>query len=142
MSVDAKRGWRASVVPVLTVVAILVTLWYAAAVFKNLAWEYDQNDRAVAKGKPATEFSQMLANTMQQKRPVLPAPHQVAVELWETSGAIGVKRGVDKMLTSKRSLVYHAWVTLSATLLGFAFGAVFGILLAVGITYNLSLIHI
>ena len=34
-------------------------------------------------------------------------------------------------VTSKRSLVYHAWVTLSSTLLGFAIGTVLGIVLAV-----------
>jgi NitT/TauT family transport system permease protein len=34
---------------------------------------------------------------------------------------------------SNRSLVYHAWVTISATLLGFALGALLGIALAVGI---------
>jgi NitT/TauT family transport system permease protein len=39
-------------------------------------------------------------------------------------------------ITSKRSLVYHAWITLSATLLGFGIGTVLGILLAVGIVHN------
>jgi NitT/TauT family transport system permease protein len=37
--------------------------------------------------------------------------------------------------TSKRSLVYHSWVTLSSTLLGFAMGTVIGILLAIGIVH-------
>jgi NitT/TauT family transport system permease protein len=32
--------------------------------------------------------------------------------------------------------VYHAWVTLSATLLGFVIGTTLGVLLAVGIVYN------
>jgi NitT/TauT family transport system permease protein len=41
-----------------------------------------------------------------------------------------------KKMTSKRSLVYHSWVTLSATLLGFAFGTILGTSLAVGIVYN------
>ena len=136
MSGQSSSGWRASIIPILTVLAILVVLWYAAAVFKNLAWEYDQNDRATAKGNPAVPFSQMVTNTMDQKRPVLPAPHQVATEMWDTTAAIGLKRGAEKMLTSKRSLFYHAWVTLSATLLGFLFGTVLGVLLAVGITHN------
>ena len=39
-------------------------------------------------------------------------------------------------MTSRRSLVYHGWVTLSATLLGFGIGTGLGILLAVGIVYN------
>ena len=41
-----------------------------------------------------------------------------------------------KNITSKRSLVYHAWITLSATLLGFAMGTLLGVLLAVGIVHN------
>ena len=65
---------------------------------------------------------------MAQDRPVLPAPHQVAVEIWKTTAL--------KKITSKRSLVFHGWVTLSATLLGFAIGTVMGILLAVGIVHN------
>jgi NitT/TauT family transport system permease protein len=65
---------------------------------------------------------------MAQERPVLPAPHQVVAELWK--GVAG------QAVTSKRSLVYHAWITLSATLLGFAIGTGLGILLAVGIVHN------
>ena len=36
----------------------------------------------------------------------------------------------------KRQLIYHSWVTLSATLLGFGLGTVLGTLLAVGIVFN------
>ncbi|MEO1721044.1 MAG: ABC transporter permease [Pseudomonadota bacterium] len=112
-----------AVLPVLTVVAAIVVLWYAAAAIMNLAWERDQAARA----ETNPPLSEMLANTMAQERPVLPAPHQVAVELWETT--------VEKRITSKRSLIYHGWITLSATLLGFAMGTVLGILLAVGIVH-------
>ena len=66
--------------------------------------------------------------TYAQDRPRLPAPHQVAVELWETTA--------EKRVTSRRSLIYHGWITLSATLLGFAIGTGLGILLAVGIVHN------
>ena len=58
----------------------------------------------------------------------MPAPHQVVAELWKTTVATPV--------TSKRSLVYHAWVTLSATLAGFALGAGLGFLLAIGIVHD------
>ena len=66
--------------------------------------------------------------TWAQERPRLPAPHQVAVELWNTTAM--------KKITSKRSLVFHGWVTLSATLLGFVIGTGLGILLAVGIVHS------
>jgi NitT/TauT family transport system permease protein len=39
-------------------------------------------------------------------------------------------------VSSKKSLVYHGWITISATLLGFAMGTGLGILLAVGIIHN------
>ena len=115
---------RGAVLPVLAVVAAIFVVWYVAAAILNMPWERDQAERA------GTEFvlTDALAGTMAQERPVLPAPHQVAVELWNTT--------VEKKITSKRSLVYHGWITLSATLLGFLFGTVLGILLAVGIVYN------
>ena len=65
---------------------------------------------------------------MSQDRPVLPAPHQVVQEIYKTT--------VLKKITSKRSLIYHSWITLSATLLGFVIGTGLGIALAVGIVHN------
>lgn len=113
-----------SVLPILTVLGAILALWYAAAVWLNSAWTYDQAARAGT----GVSFGEVVADTMVQERPVLPAPHQVAAGLWD--GLFGQK------VTSKRSLVYHAWVTLSATLVGFAIGAALGILLAVGIVHN------
>lgn len=115
---------RDKLFPVGTVVALLIVVWYIAVVFLNAPFERDTAARA------GTEigFSQIVRNTMAQERPVLPAPHQVIAEIWDTT--------VNKPITSKRSLVYHAWITLSATLLGFGIGAVLGILLAIGIVHN------
>jgi NitT/TauT family transport system permease protein len=61
------------------------------------------------------------------QRPVLPAPHQIAEDLKQTVFMTPVQ--------SKRSLVYHAGVTVSATMLGFLLGSLLGILLAVGIVH-------
>jgi NitT/TauT family transport system permease protein len=113
------------VVPVLTVVLAIVVIWYAAAVGLNRAWIYDQAARAGV--QPATGMA-LVVETWNQERPVLPAPHQVVSEL--------VKSTFGMAPTSKRSLVYHGWITLSATLLGFAMGTAMGILLAVGIIHN------
>ncbi|MCZ4256444.1 ABC transporter permease [Sulfitobacter sp. PR48] len=115
---------RRSVVPVLTVVGFLLVFWYAAAVWLNAPWAYNKAQRA----GESLSFSQVVADTWSQKKPKLPAPHQVAREVWETTA--------QKAVTSKRSLIYHAGVTLSATLLGFVLGTGLGILLAVGIVYN------
>lgn len=113
-----------SVLPILTVLLAIVVLWYGAAVWLNSQWTYDQAGRAGVQ----VSFGEVVADTMAQERPVLPAPHQVAAGLWE--GLAGQK------VTSKRSLVYHGWMTLSATLVGFAIGTGLGVLLAVGIVHN------
>lgn len=110
--------------PILTVVAAIVAIWYACAVWMNSTWTYDQAARAGVE----VSFGEVVADTLAQERPKLPAPHQVIAELWETT--------VEKKITSKRSLVYHGWITLSATLLGFGIGTVAGIALAVGIVHN------
>jgi NitT/TauT family transport system permease protein len=113
-----------AILPVLTVVAVIIGLWYAAAVWMNGPWVRDQAARA---GTTVT-LAELIPATLAQERPVLPAPHQVAAGLWE--GVAG------QAVTSKRSLVYHGWITLSATALGFAIGTGMGILLAVGIVHN------
>ncbi len=111
-------------IPVATTIMLILVIWYAAAAVLNAPFEFAAAERA---GK-TIGYSQVLPNTMAQERPVLPAPHQVASEIWKTT--------VAKKVTSKRSLVYHAWITLSATLLGFFLGALLGILLAVGIVHS------
>lgn len=130
------------ILPVLTVIAALVALWYAAAVPMNIKGVLVEAERAGAVVTPETpaarrDMSALLLvatnsfaipDTWAQDRPRLPAPHQVAIELWETT--------VEKKITSKRSLVFHGWVTLSATLLGFLIGSAAGVLLAIGILYN------
>jgi NitT/TauT family transport system permease protein len=113
-----------AVLPVLTVVAGIVVLWYVLSVALNAAWARDQVERAGVTLGPAA----LVADTWSQERPRLPAPHQVAAELWKTT--VAVRPG------SKRSLVYHGWVTLSATLAGFALGAGLGIVLAVWIVHD------
>ena len=115
---------RRSVVPVLSVVGFLLVMWYAAAVWLNAPWAYDKATRS---GEVLTT-SALVADTWSQDKPKLPAPHQVGKEIWKTT--------VEKKITSKRSLIYHSWVTLSATLLGFVMGTGLGVLLAVGIVYN------
>ncbi len=112
-----------NLIPVLTVVAVIVAIWYAAAVWLNAQWVLDtaaRQDREIGS-------AELVLETWSQDKPRLPAPHQVVTELWETT--------VQKNITSKRSLVYHAWVTLSATLAGFAMGTALGVALAVGIVY-------
>ena len=107
--------------PILSVLLALIGIWYAAAVWMNSTWVYDQAERA---GETVT-LAQVIPQTMAQERPLLPPPHQVAAQVWD--GVAGQK------ITSKRSLVYHGWVTLRGTLMGFALGIVLGAGMAVAI---------
>ncbi|MEM6463978.1 MAG: ABC transporter permease [Pseudomonadota bacterium] len=113
-----------SLIPVGTVVAAIIVIWYVFAVYLNAPFERDQAARAGTQ----IASTQLVRNTLAQQRPVLPAPHQVAQEIWNTTAL--------KKVTSKRSLVYHSWVTLSSTLLGFVMGTGLGILLAVLIVHS------
>jgi NitT/TauT family transport system permease protein len=82
---------------------------------------------------------EIVPKAMHQERPVLPAPHQVVAEFWKLTWGeeVAGRRGiVQSGSLSNRGLVLHAWVTLSATMLGFVIGSGFGILLAVGIVHN------
>ncbi len=131
-----------SVLAVLSVVGALVAVWYLAAIPMNIQGALVEAQRAGVAVEPedaaqrrqmgglalAVKNPQVIPAVWALKRPRLPAPHQVAVELWKTT--------VGKKITSKRSLVYHSWVTLSATLLGFAIGTGLGIVLAVGIVHS------
>ena len=113
--------------PVLTVVASLIVIWYAGAVYLNSTQLIDRYQK---KGVD-WDISRLAQDAWKMERPVLPAPHQVGVELKKTV--------LDKRVTSKRSLVYHAGITLSSSLLGFALGTLLGIVLAIGIVYVTTL---
>jgi NitT/TauT family transport system permease protein len=112
--------------PVLLILLVLLATWYVAAIWMNAPFA-----RQIATDPDALRGTALVAATMNLERPVLPAPHQVAEELWRTVFTLPP--------TSRRSLVYHAWVTLAAALLGFAIGALFGIGLAVLIVHGRAL---
>ncbi|MFT4726717.1 MAG: NitT/TauT family transport system permease protein [Granulosicoccus sp.] len=118
---------KSSIFPVIVVVLAITIVWYASAVLMNLAWEKSVAERA---GTSVPMIS-MIQNTMDQDRPVLPAPHQVVEEVINTT--------FKKKITSKRSLIYHARITLSSSMLGFLLGTMLGIVLAVAIVYNQAL---
>jgi NitT/TauT family transport system permease protein len=58
---------------------------------------------------------------------VIPAPHQIAAELWKSVFTVAP--------WMPKSLLYHGWVTLSSTLLGFVLGSLLGIMLAIAIVH-------
>ena len=123
-----RSGFLASAGPVTVVVGCIFILWYGFAVLLNTPWQKDVFERAK---NTDYSFTDVVKGTMAQERPVLPAPHQVAEELYKTT--------VKKKITSKRSLIYHSGITLSSALLGFVLGTLLGIGLAVAIIHNRAL---
>ncbi len=131
-----------SVLPILTVVAAILAFWVLAVIPMNMHLTADQAQRDGLVVTPETPVERqaytglgltlqntgLISRTYTLERPRLPSPHQVGAEMWDTI--------FEKRITSRRSLIYHGWVTLSATLVGFAIGTGLGILLAVGIVYN------
>jgi NitT/TauT family transport system permease protein len=109
--------------PVATVLLALILLWYGGAVWLNAQ---PLIDRYAREGRP-WQMSELVDDAMGMERPILPAPHQVLGELDRTV--------LEVAPTSRRSLLYHGWVTLSAALLGFGAGALLGIALAIGIVH-------
>ncbi|MBL4740485.1 MAG: ABC transporter permease [Sneathiella sp.] len=117
------RLYHGKTIPILTVLLSLLVIWYGGAIYLNydiLTSNYERND-------VSWDAEKLVADAWSMKRPILPAPHQIATEINKTV--------FQKKITSKRSLVYHAWITTSATLVGFGFGSLLGILLAVGIVH-------
>ncbi|MBK6468868.1 MAG: ABC transporter permease [Paracoccaceae bacterium] len=107
--------------PIFTVLCAILAIWYAGSVWMNSTWVFDQ---ATRNGQTVT-WGQVIPLTMAQDRPLLPPPHQVAENLWK--GIAG------QAVTSKRSLVYHGFVTFRGTMAGFALGIVFGVGMAMAI---------
>ena len=113
--------------PVIVIVLALIALWYVAAVLMNMRIVRDQFER----DETRYTVEQLIAGTLSAERPLLPAPHQILLTFADDIFGWPV--------TSPRSLVYHSWVTLSATFVGFLLGATFGIILAVLIVHARTL---
>jgi len=113
-----------SLASIFVVIFALIVVWYLSAFVLNTPWAMDKAKRA------GIEISskELVLDTWSQEKPKLPAPHQVGLEIWKTT--------VEKKITSKRSLIFHSWITLSSTLVGFLIGTSLGILLAIGIVHN------
>ncbi|MEO0485964.1 MAG: ABC transporter permease subunit [Pseudomonadota bacterium] len=132
--------------PVLAVLLVIVGVWWASVAPMNIRVALDMAERGGAVVEPEGALARrdvgvwrlMFDNSehvvagYSLDRPRLPTPTQVAGELWKTTGAM-VERG---RAWSKRSLIYHGWITLQSTLWGFALGTTLGILGAVAIVYS------
>jgi NitT/TauT family transport system permease protein len=109
-----------SALPLATVVLAILAIWYLAAALMNASLQRDQFANA---GRTDYSTQDLVGASLNMERPKLPAPHQVASELYKLVFATSP--------TSKRSLVYHGVITIEETLIGFAVGSALGIGLAV-----------
>lgn len=115
------------VAPVVVVLLAVIACWYGGAVWLNAPQVIE---RTLAT-QPDWTAADLLRLTWSMNRPVLPAPHQIALDLYQSITGWPVD--------SPRNLLYHAAVTSGATVLGFAMGAVLGTLLAVAIVHSRTL---
>ena len=118
-----------SVLPVVTIVAGLMMIWYAAAIPMNAKRTY-----MMAPDDAVIPFNELVEDTWSQKKPQLPLPHQIVAEVRKQATFSWIWK--EKRRGYKRSLIYHTWVTLSSTLLGFALGLVLGVTLSLAIVYS------
>jgi NitT/TauT family transport system permease protein len=124
---EKEQFFRHKVLPVTTITLAIIAIWYIAAIVMNAPFQRDIDSR----GNVTSTTMEFIGKTMAQPKPLLPAPHQVAQNVFENTFL--------RPLTSNRSLVYNAWVTLASTSVGFVFGTILGIVIAVGIVHVTTL---
>ncbi|CAO3354847.1 ABC transporter permease [Azospirillum palustre] len=113
--------------PVTVMTLLLLAAWYIGAAWLN----WPQAAETLTRANKSAGFADVLAQAYAMKRPILPTPDQVMVELWNSLTGYAP--------TSPRNLLFHAWVTAEAALTGLAMGLGLGILLAAGIVYTRTL---
>jgi NitT/TauT family transport system permease protein len=113
--------------PVAVMLLALLLAWYAGAWALNAAGVIER----VLPADGAWTWQDLLTATMTMQRPLLPAPHQVALDLWRSV--------VDWPLDSPRNLLFHVAVTAQATLWGFVLGTLLGLLLSVCVVHSRTL---
>jgi NitT/TauT family transport system permease protein len=113
--------------PVAVMLLAVLALWYAAAVWMNAAGAIE---RVLPTDAPWT-WQDLVAATLDMQRPVLPTPHQIALDFWNSL--------VDWPIDSPRNLLFHVAVTAESTLWGFVLGTLLGLVLAVLIVHSRTL---
>lgn len=116
-----------SALPVGSVMLAALALWYLLAFALNAPGVIER----VLTPRGAWTSSDLLTAALNASRPLLPAPHQIVIDIWNSI--------TQWSLTSPRNLLLHTWVTASAALTGFAMGIVLGVLLAICIVHSRTL---
>ena len=119
--------FRLQGLPVVVILLALLVAWYLGAWWLNAPGAIE---RVMPSDTPWT-WQDLLKATLSMERPLLPAPHQVALDFWSSL--------VDWPLNSPRNLLFHVAVTAESTLWGFVLGTALGLLLSVCIVHSRTL---
>lgn len=134
MATMTEMSWKSSAarfrlqgLPVAVMLLAVLLAWYGAAWWLNAPGAIER----VLPQEGAWGWQDLLQATMAMQRPLMPAPHQVALDLWSSL--------VDWPLDSPRNLLYHVAVTAESTLWGFVMGTALGLFLSVCIVHSRTL---
>jgi len=130
MTERALTSWRARLAagfPVAVMLLVVMLAWYAGAWALNAPGAIER----VMPQDGSWTWQDLLQATMAMQRPVLPAPHQVALDFWSSL--------VDWPIDSPRNLLFHVAVTAESTLWGFVMGTLLGLVLSVCIVHSRTL---
>src|SRR6185369_14138957 len=101
-SLGAILSPKGRVLPVVSIVGVIILLWYALAVALNAPQVTERLNGSGAEWGPRD----LIVGAWTMDRPVLPSPDQIAREFIGTTFEVAID--------SKRSLVRHAGITASA----------------------------
>jgi NitT/TauT family transport system permease protein len=114
---------RARALPVFTITFVLLAAWYVAAYFLNAP-----QAEALMDPDGPQNFTAVLSAVWSMDRPVLPTPDQIAANLVDSI--------FNNPLNSPRNFLLQTAYTAQTAIVGLALGALFGILLAIGIVHS------
>ncbi len=113
--------------PIAVVLACGLVAWYLFAWIMNAQGAIER----VLADTPGWGWRELFLATMSMERPLIPAPHQVAMDIW------GSLTGWP--IDSPRNLLFHVAVTSQSTLLGFVMGTALGLVLSICIVHSRTL---
>ena len=131
MAMTSRRGTITAALgsqgaPIAVVLTLIALVWYGLAVALNAQGAIERDLADVM-----WTWQDLVATTWAMERPVLPAPHQVALDLWASITGWPVN--------SPRNLLHHTAVTAESTLVGFVLGTLLGLLLSIAIVHSRTL---
>lgn len=121
-----QRFWHQGL-PIVVVLLGVFLVWYAAAWALNARGAIER----VLDEEAGYTQRELFVATMTMERPLMPAPHQVVMDMYDSLTGWPVD--------SPRNLLYHVAVTGQSTLIGFVMGTLLGLLLSVLIVHSRTL---